>query len=59
MRQLKYIKLFEAFDSVQISKTLKFVKKEDKSMFMDALKAITTNIDAPLSALNDKNFHLI
>jgi len=59
MRQLKYIKLFEAFDSVQIAKTLKFVKKEDKSMFMDALKAITANIDAPLSALNDKNFQYL
>jgi hypothetical protein len=59
MRQLKYIKLFEAFDSIQIAKTLKFVKKEDKSMFMDALKAITANIDAPLSALNDKNFQYL
>ena len=59
MKQLKYIKLFEAFDSIQISKTLKFVKKEDKSMFMDALKAITANIDAPLSSLSDENFQYL
>ena len=59
MRQLKYIKLFEAFDSIQISKTLKFVKKEDKPEFMKALKSITKGIDAPLSALNDKNFQYL
>mgnify|MGYP000432272449 CR=1 FL=1 len=59
MRQLKYIKLFEAFDSIQIAKTLKFVKNSDKSKFMDALESITKSIDAPLSALNDKNFQYL
>jgi hypothetical protein len=59
MRQLKYIKLFEAFDSVQIAKTLKFVKKIDKSKFMNALESITKSIDAPLSALNDDNFQYL
>ena len=59
MKQLKYIKLFEAFDSIQIAKTLKFVKKSDKSKFMDALESITQSIDAPLSALNDKNFQYL
>ena len=59
MRQLKYIKLFEAFDSVQIAKTLKFVKKSDKSKFMNALESITKSIDAPLSALNDDNFQYL
>ena len=59
MRQLKYIKLFEAFDSIQIAKTLNFVKKSDKSKFMNALESITKSIDAPLSALNDKNFQYL
>jgi hypothetical protein len=59
MRQLKYIKLFEAFDSIQIAKTLKFVKKDDKTKFMNALESITKKIDAPLSALNDKNFQYL
>ena len=59
MRQLKYIKLFEAFDSVQIAKTLNFVKKSDKSKFMNVLESITKSIDAPLSALNDKNFQYL
>ena len=59
MKKLKYIKLFEAFDSVQIAKTLKFVKKSDKPKFMKALSSITTNIDAPLSSLNDDNFQYL
>jgi len=59
MKQLKYIKLFEAFDSVQISKTLKFVKKSDKSKFMNALESITKKLDAPLSSLNDDNFQYL
>jgi len=59
MKQLKYIKLFEAFDSIQIAKTLNFVKKSDKSKFMNALESITKSIDAPLSALNDKNFQYL
>ena len=59
MRQLKYIKLFEAFDSIQIAKTLNFVKKSDKSKFMNALESITKSIDAPLSALNDDNFQYL
>ena len=59
MKQLKYIKLFEAFDSIQIAKTLKFVKNSDKSKFMNALESITKSIDAPLSALNDKNFQYL
>ena len=59
MKQLKYIKLFEAFDSVQIAKTLNFVKKSDKSKFMNALESITKSIDAPLSALNDDNFQYL
>jgi hypothetical protein len=59
MRQLKYIKLFEAFDSIQIAKTLKFVKNSDKSKFMNALESITKKLDAPLSALNDKNFQYL
>jgi hypothetical protein len=59
MKQLKYIKLFEAFDSIQIAKTLKFVKNSDKSKFMNALESITKKLDAPLSALNDKNFQYL
>lgn len=59
MKQLKYIKLFEAFDSIQIAKTLKFVKKSDKSKFMNALESITKSLDAPLSSLSDDNFQYL
>ena len=59
MRQMKYIKLFEAFDSTQISKTLKFVKKGDREEFLDALKKICASIDAPLSSLSDDVFQYL
>lgn len=59
MKQLKYIKLFEAFDSVQLSKTLKFVKKSQKEAFLAAIKAIMKSIDAPLSVLSDDNFQYL
>jgi len=59
MRQMKYIKLFEAFDSVQLGKTMKFVKKADKDRFLEALKSIADSIDAPLSALSDDSFQYL
>ena len=59
MRQMKYIKLFEAFDSAQISKTLKFVKKSDRERFLGALRQICSSIDAPLSSLSDDVFQYL
>ena len=59
MRKLKYIKLFEAFDSIQLSKTMKFVKKDQKERFLNSLKGIMAKIDAPLSSLNDDNFQYL
>lgn len=59
MRQMKYIKLFEAFDSAQISKTLKFVKKGDRDKFLGALQKICASIDAPLSSLSDDVFQYL
>lgn len=59
MRKMKYIKLFEAFDSAQISKTLKFVKKGDRDRFLDDLKKICSSIDAPLSSLSDDVFQYL
>jgi len=59
MRQMKYIRLFEAFDSAQISKTLKFVKKGDREEFLGVLKKICASIDAPLSSLSDDVFQYL
>lgn len=59
MRQMKYLKLFEAFESVQLSKTLKFVKKEDRNRFLEDVKSICKKLDAPLSSLSDDFFQYL
>ena len=59
MRQMKYLRLFEAFDSVQLSKTLKFVKKSDRESFLADVKGICNKMDAPPSALSDDLFQYL
>lgn len=59
MRNLKYIKLFEAFESDQLNKTMKFVKKTDRPKLLNAIKSIAKSIDAPISALSDEFFQYL
>lgn len=59
MRELKYIKLFEAFESIKLSKTLKFLKGENKRTFLVNLKAISDKIDFPFSKFNDDYFEYL
>lgn len=44
--------LFEAFDSVHLNKTMKFVK-DGKEEFLQMLKSIAEEIDLPLSKIDD------
>ena len=59
MKDLKYIKLFEAFESVKLSKTMRFINKDSKSRFLGVLKTITSRIDFPVSKLNDSLFEYL
>lgn len=54
MKNLKYIKLFEAFESEKLSKTLAYVK--DKNDFLSKVKRICDLYDFPYSKLNDELF---
>lgn len=54
MKKLKYIKLFEAFDSEKLSKTLSYIK--DKEMFISRIKKICDIYDYPYSKLSDDFF---
>lgn len=54
MKQLKYIKLFEAFDSEKFSKTLAYIT--DKNEFLSKIKNICNIYDYPYSQLNDDLF---
>ena len=50
MSKLQYIKLFEAFESVKLTKTLGYIEdKTQKKTFLDRLKRICNSIDFPYS----------
>jgi hypothetical protein len=51
---MKYLKLFEKFESLKLSKTLSFLK--DKSVFISELKFISNIKDIPLSNFTDDMF---
>jgi len=55
MKQMKYIKLFEAFESKKLSKTLGYAK-ENKDRFLDNIKRICNQLDFPYSQLSDEYF---
>lgn len=59
MSNLKYIKLFEAFESIKLTKTLGFIDKSSKSTFMSQLTAIAYKIDLPLSKYTDDYFQYL
>lgn len=57
MSNLQYIKLFEAFESTKLSKTLAHIKTpRDKTNFLDRLKKLCNTIDFPYSKLSDEFF---
>ena len=59
MKQLKHIKLFEAFESIKLGKTLNFINTGAKSIFIDNLKKIANNYDFPISKFNDDMFQYL
>jgi hypothetical protein len=58
-QELKYLRLFEAFESIKLSKTLKFLNKDGKSKFLSSLKNIATAIDFPISKFSDEYFQYL
>ena len=57
MRNLKHIKLFEAFDARTLNATLNHIKANaDKTNFLNALKKICNKFDVPESKLTDDLF---
>ncbi len=55
MRKLKYIKIFEAFKSNKLTKTLKYTKSESRE-FLSLLRNVLRNIDFPESEISDEYF---
>ena len=58
-QELKYLRLFEAFESIKLSKTLKFVNNSSRESFLTVLKAIGNSIDFPISKFSDEYFEYL
>jgi hypothetical protein len=59
MKDLKYIKLFEAFESVKLSKTLGFIDKRSRTLFIEDIKSICRSHDFPVSRISDDLFEYL
>jgi hypothetical protein len=59
MKNLKYIQIFEAFESKILSKTLGYIETSDRTTFMDRLKKLCKSIDFPLSKMSDEYFEYL
>ena len=59
MKELKYIQLYEAFESSKLSKTLKFINKEYRSRFLQDIKSICNSKNFPLSEISDDLFEYL
>jgi hypothetical protein len=59
MKNLKYIQIFEAFESKILSKTLGYIESSDRTTFMDRLKKLCKSIDFPLSKMSDEYFEYL
>ena len=59
MPEMKYLMLFEAFESKILSKTLGYINTSDKSSFMDRIKRLCKTIDFPLSKMSDEYFEYL
>jgi hypothetical protein len=59
MKNLKYIQIFEAFESKILSKTLGYIETSDRNTFMDRLKRLCNSIDFPLSKMSDEYFEYL
>lgn len=56
---MKYLKLFEAFESNILSKTLKYLSKSSKDSFLEEVKQICDEMDFPYSKLSDEYFEYL
>lgn len=57
MKELKHIALFEKFESIKLSKILKYIKNIDsKNRFLKNISDISKSYDFPLSKLTDEYF---
>lgn len=56
---MKYIKLFEAFQSTILSKTLGYLDKWSRPKFLEHVKKVCEEVDFPISKLSDDYFQYL
>jgi hypothetical protein len=56
---MRYLKLFEAFESEKLTKTLGYVDKKSREELVKTLKTICSSFDFPFSQLNDSQFQYL
>jgi hypothetical protein len=54
---MKRILLFESFDTKSISKTLNYLKDDNKKTFLNSLKRMIINFDIPIDKISDDYLH--
>lgn len=56
---MKYIKLFESFESSKITKTMGYIDKDSRGYFFRDIRKLCSAFDFPLSKLNDNIFQYL
>ena len=56
---MKYIKLFEAFDSTTLSKILGYINQKSKRFLLNYLRYILKKFDFPLSKISDNELKIL
>ncbi len=59
MKQLKYLKLFEAFESIKLTKVLGYISKESRNTFINKLTGLARSYDFPMSNFSDDMFQYL
>ena len=60
---MKYLKLFEAFESSVLTNTIKFISKkvkdDDVNIFKNQLNSLMKNLDIPISKINENDIEYL
>ena len=59
MKNLQYLKLFEAFESETLTKVFNYVNKNQKGQFKDILEEFCGKLGFPMSKLSDDLFQYL
>lgn len=56
---MKFVKLYEAFESIKLGRTMNFINKDSKEKFKSWLNNIADRMDFPISEFSDEYFQYL